>query len=99
MATEKRLIDANACPCIKCDSLGNCRPGLCSEFAEWWLCSVDAVEVVRCDECVHYEAPEEGDFLGRCRSGILAVSNGGEIYPGRNFYCLYGERRAPHENL
>ena len=46
MANEKRLIDANACPCIKCDSLGNCRPCLCSEFAEWWLCSMDAVEVV-----------------------------------------------------
>ena len=46
MVNEKRLIDANACPCIKCDSLGNCRPGLCSEFAEWWLCSMDAVEVV-----------------------------------------------------
>ena len=46
MATEKRLIDANGCPCIKCDRLGNCRPGLCKPFAEWWLASLDAVEVV-----------------------------------------------------
>lgn len=56
--------------------------------------SVDVVDVVRCDECVHYEPPDEGDFLGRCLSGILSVSHSGEIYPGRGFYCLYGERKT-----
>ena len=48
---------------------------------------------VRCDECKLYEEPDEGDYLGVCRAGILAVSNNGEIYPGRGFYCLYGERK------
>lgn len=51
MATEKRLIDAYACPCIKCDRLEKCRPGICESFAEWWFASVDAVEVVRCKNC------------------------------------------------
>lgn len=54
---------------------------------------LEVEDVVRCDECVHYVEPEDGDFLGRCTSGILAVSNNGEIYPGRGFYCLYGERK------
>lgn len=56
--------------------------------------AVDAEEVVRCDECIHYVEPDEGDFLGRCTSGIVAVSHGGEIYPGRGFFCLYGERKG-----
>lgn len=55
--------------------------------------AVDAEEVVRCDECIHYKEPDEGDFLGLCTSGILSVSHNGEIYPGRGFYCLYGERK------
>ena len=55
---------------------------------------VGATDVVWCNDCVHYEFPEEGDFLGRCTCGILAISNSGEIYPGRGFYCLYGERRS-----
>ena len=55
--------------------------------------TVDAVEVVRCDDCAHYVQPEDGDFLGHCISGILAVSQNGQIYPGRGFYCLYGERK------
>ena len=55
--------------------------------------AVAAEKVVRCDECRHYEPPDEGDYLGRCLSGMVAVSNGGEIYPGRGFYCLYGEPR------
>lgn len=56
--------------------------------------TADAVEVVRCDECIHYKQPEEGDFLGLCTSDILAVSHNGEIYPGRGFFCLYGERKG-----
>lgn len=62
---------------------------------EWveLIVSGKLVEVVRCDECIHYKQPEEGDFLGLCTSDILAVSHNGEIYPGRGFFCLYGERR------
>ena len=57
------------------------------------LPTVDAVEVVRCEECLHYVSPDDGDFLGLCTSGILAVSNNGQIYPGRAFFCPYGERK------
>ena len=46
MANEKRLIDANAWPCITCGCLGSCSPGHCEAFAEWWFSPVDAVEVV-----------------------------------------------------
>ena len=51
------------------------------------------VEVVRCKDCKHYEKPDEGDCLGVCRSGRLAVSIFGEIYPEPDYYCPYGERK------
>lgn len=104
MADKKRLIDANAltdkCRQICADEWNKRAAPCCwSDAYEGFIedieeaPTVDAVEVVRCDDCKHYEFPEDGDFLGRCTCGILAVSNSGEIYPGRGFYCLYGERR------
>lgn len=62
---------------------------------EWahLILSGEVVPVVRCDDCIHYRPPDEGDFLGLCTSGMVAVSHDGEIYPGRGFYCLYGERK------
>ena len=54
----------------------------------------DRVEVVRCEECLYYVPPDDGDFLGLCTSGILAVSNNGQIYPGRAFFCPYGEKKT-----
>ena len=62
---------------------------------ESWLDGnkVDVVEVVRCKDCKHYEKPDEGDYLGVCRSGRLAVSIFGEIYPEPDYYCPYGERK------
>lgn len=56
--------------------------------------AVEVDDVVHCDECVHYVKPDDGDYLGLCTSGILAVSHSGQIYPGRGFYCLYGERKV-----
>ena len=55
--------------------------------------AVDVVDVVECKDCKHYEAPDEGDALGRCRSGRLAVSSNGEIYPEPDYFCPYGERK------
>lgn len=44
MKTEKRLIDANAYPCNKCDKT-YCYKN-CNDFIEWFNNTVDAVEVV-----------------------------------------------------
>ena len=90
MATEKRLIDANACPCIKCDRLGNCRPGLCEVFAEWWLSPMEAQEVVRCKDCKHYKPMKpypsyNGQTNYCCRSASVRVVD--------NDFCSKGERK------
>lgn len=63
-----------------------------TEFVEN-IPDADVEDVVTCDECIHYVPPDDGDYLGLCTSGILSVSHNGEIYPGRGFFCLYGERR------
>lgn len=55
---------------------------------------VDAVEVVRCRACEHYVPPDDGDNLGLCKNGRLAVSHGGEVYPEGDYYCPYGKRRT-----
>lgn len=81
MANEKRLIDANACPCIKCDRLGNCRPGLCDAFAEWWLSPVDAVEVKH----GRWEVIEASDELYSC-----SACGEWQFIPEEHFaYCPY----------
>ena len=58
-----------------------------------YLLDNDVVPVVRCKDCKHYEKPDESDYLGICRSGRLAVSIFGEIYPEPDYYCPYGERK------
>ena len=46
--------------------------------------AVDAVEVVRCKDCIHYEPCEGGkDYCCWHRSAIV-----------ENDFCSYGERRA-----
>ena len=86
MTTRKRLIDANACPCTKCDRLGNCRPGLCEAFAEWWLSPVDAVEVVRCKDCKRFVDNREA-FFTYCKRGLK------DVYVKPDDFCSYGERK------
>lgn len=94
MAAEKRLIDANALhQGIAFAEFDTVQDRLFITEIIHNAPTVYAVEVVRCEDCYHYVMPDDGDFLGRCTSGILAVSNNGEIYPGRGFYCLYGERK------
>lgn len=97
----KRLIDANAlrreyCKACSPDVRESCKTDpLCASMT--WIVEapgVDAVAVVRCRDCKHYVPPDDGDFLGVCKNGKLAVSQSGEIYPEENFYCSYGERRT-----
>ena len=46
--------------------------------------TVDAVEVVRCKDCVHY-------------SGEACLNTYGEFEPEPMFFCAYGERRGKYE--
>ena len=89
-----KLIDANK---IKYRTISHGGWGMPEEVADKFdidkIPTVDAVPVVRCEECLHYVPPDDGDFLGLCTSGILAVSNNGQIYPVRAFFCPYGERK------
>lgn len=54
--------------------------------------AIDAVEVVRCQECKHWDnsTTSNDPFIGTCK---LA-----KYYVGANGYCVYGVRREPDEN-
>ena len=92
MATEKRLIDANA---LK----QNIESRLKNGMIIGWLCSivddaksVDAVEVVRCKDCKHWE---ENDSIfctahKECRCGYW---KGLFDYCKPLDFCSYGERK------
>ena len=97
MATEKRLIDANAV-IKKVDEYYHNSPfphpgttwlrGL--ELAAGLILNestVDAVEVVRCKDCKHWSDGVSGctDHVKCCAIGYYMV--------GENGYCVYGERR------
>lgn len=99
MANEKRLIDANEV--IKeTESILNFRRQHHMPTAEYEALlgylkkrpTVDAVEVVRCKDCTYFRV-ESDDFLGICKCGAIATNYGGEIYPEREHFCSYGERR------
>ena len=92
MATEKRLIDANAlksCLCKCCNILYSeepCEPSDCNVMAFIdEQPTVDAVEVVRCGECVHFCEPfcvRRDDETHREKINMLTVD-----------FCSYGERK------
>lgn len=113
MANEKRLIDANAlCEnikkryCEQCHAQGKdykevvCRAcdiddmRIDIEDAP----TVDAVEVVRCGQCKHWEQyyrltdRKEPALCGECR--LISM----DISMNANDFCSYGERRTDHEN-
>ena len=48
--------------------------------------AVDAVEVVRCADCDHYENEE-------CVNPYIWTSDGAHIWPEPDHFCSYGERR------
>lgn len=54
---------------------------------------VEVAHVTPCEDCMFYTKPEDGDFLGVCKAEAVAVSNGGEIYPERDYFCPYGRRQ------
>lgn len=89
MANEKRLIDAN-------DFIkhfwqrvhdGEIVTLMDAEHAIINAPTVDAVEVVRCKDCIFFKpgAP----FKHRCENMV-----GGMYYVSRDDFCSYGERRT-----
>ena len=98
MATEKRLIDANAL-----------KESVMKEIRHYWnegeggyylaedvipdidlAPTVDAVEVVRCKDCKHFGHNIENETYCRCTGGLSD--------PEENDFCSYGERRAEDGN-
>lgn len=91
MANEKRLIDPNALESKMC--------GLCDEFGTDHLFVdaivyeignapiVDAVEVVRCKDCKHFD-PEKALRPGGIWCGYWGTD------PDPDDFCSYGERRT-----
>jgi hypothetical protein len=82
MATEKRLIDANAYPCQTCE-VSYCYQN-CNKFKKWFESTVDAVEVVRCKDCTRYKK-------GYCT--IRKDGWGATLMVGMTDYCSDGERK------
>ena len=93
MESEKRLIDANelveTLNHTTMVAYPNLFPGLlaAAEIVED-APTVDAVEVVRCKDCVNYCGFEH------CKNGICDVDSVSKraVYP--NDFCSYGERRT-----
>lgn len=56
------------------------------------LPSVDAVEVVRCEECEHYKKKYWDD--GRCYGRFCEILRADM---GKDFFCKRGERRIKHD--
>ena len=48
--------------------------------------------VVCCKDCIWFDIDPD-DYLGVCQCGYIATNDGGKIYPERDFFCPYGERR------
>lgn len=57
---------------------------------------VEFLPVVRCKDCRYFEIDPD-DFLGLCKCGNIATNQAGEIYPEREHFCSYGERRSNGE--
>ena len=94
MATEKRLIDANALYDIV---EGKCKTtyGYFLPIYRWFADkvanapTVDAVEVVRCKDCKHWIRTENGGYCDN-PDGLLGVDKPDD-------FCSYGERRTDND--
>ena len=97
MATEKRLIDANALMerlkfKRKISEVGLYR-GLESAMAQCAKApTVDAVEVVRCKDCKYSYDGVANLMCGRCGQNINGIRLGGVSVKAEHF-CSYGERK------
>lgn len=91
MATEKRLIDANALMEKHCEDCTKEIQEICKTYpicsSMTWIFeapTVDAVEVVHCKDCKHYF--HYGDGIYGCRTyGMMKTEHDG--------FCSYGERK------
>ena len=93
MANGKRLIDANA---LTDQIIANFQiavwDGASSQECQLALetiedaPTVDAVEVVRCEDCKYFGHNIENDTYCRCTGGLSD--------PEENDFCSYGERRT-----
>lgn len=75
-----RLIDADALLKGKDDHQ------IISTHLIWNAPTVDAVQVVRCEECRYWESAKDPDDGGRC------MANGFQL-TDREWYCADGERK------
>ena len=55
--------------------------------------TVDAVSVVRCKDCVYFNAKNSLETQGICMCGEKEMNYGGEFYPFADDFCSYGERK------
>ena len=95
MASEKRLIDANALTEKHCGGCAKEIQEMCKSdpvcASMMWVVeepTVDAVEVVRCKDCKHWKHFKHlgcTDFVKVCGLANYMI--------GENGYCLYGERK------
>ena len=55
--------------------------------------TVDAVEVVRCKDCKHWELCDEEDGIsyGQCMHPLCVIAN--TVFLNENWYCADGERK------
>ena len=102
MATEKRLIDANALidwlskhtgfrgNCEDCPDI-DCLDCII-ENAIKNAPEVDAVEVVRCKDCKHYHQYRVGKSTDLCEWGKCKLISMDVDMP-ENGYCCFGERK------
>lgn len=52
--------------------------------------TVDAVPVVRCKDCIYFEAKNSLKTQGICMCGEKEMNYGGEFYPFADDFCSYG---------
>ena len=73
----------------KCDTWCDCGESYQPDMTK--IPTADVVEVVRCKDCVHFEAItlDSGISvgLGNCKN-----TNGINLYPNETDFCSYGER-------
>ena len=109
MATEKRLIDANALvERLEYNTTDTWAKNL-KAIRNWWshavgikdnivrmienAPTVDAVEVVRCKDCKHYHQYHYGKTEDLCEWGKCQLINMDVDMP-ENGFCCFGERRT-----
>ena len=101
MANEKRLIDANAL-IEEANAEGAYGYVDAKQIAD--APTVDAVEVIRCRECMHWGDQDgklknsDGDLFARCKIHNYLIDGRHTGWcPTENDFCSYGERKDSDE--